>query len=88
MSNSRRVRYSELAHAYIVEISIWIGRDSESTGRRFVDAVFETAARLALYPDSGNKIAFGDASLQGCRFSQVIGFKNWPIVYRAGPRRH
>lgn len=55
-----RVEWSDLALDDLDEVSRYIGRDSPFYAREFVERIFDTTDRLAIFPRSGRLVPESD----------------------------
>lgn len=65
------------------EFGEYLARNSAEVAARFLDAVDETIAQLAVSPDLGNDCGFEDEQAAGLRYWRVNGFPHHLILYRA-----
>ena len=80
---SRRVRFRPRAEADVDEQFGYFAERSTDLAHRFVDAMHETAARLAEASDLGIRYDSVEARLTDMLAWKVKGFPNHLIFYRA-----
>lgn len=77
----RRVRRHRLVEQDILDLALWIARDSRDTAIRFFDAVEDSIAGLRQVPGKGGLKNLPDPRLANVRTFAVRGFPNHLIVY-------
>ena len=79
MASELRIR--SRARTDIVELAVFIGRDSVGAADRFLDATDETFASLTEQPFLGAEYATRNPRLNGIRVIRVRGFPNHLAFY-------
>jgi len=77
------IRIESRAHADIVELATYIGRDSAVAANRFLEAVRATFAILARQPLLGARYETKNPRLTGVRIFRVKKFPNHLVFYIA-----
>lgn len=80
-----RVVRSRKAEREIVEIGIWIGKESPAASRRFVVAAERAFALLADMPELGGVCELENPALADLRVWSIKGFPKYLILYRPLP---
>ena len=79
MANELRIQ--SRARTDIVELAVFIGRDSVSAANRFLDATDETLTALTRQPFLGAEYPTKNPRLNGIRAMRVRGFPNHLAFY-------
>jgi len=77
------IRIQSRARSDIVELAVYIGRDSARAANRFLDATDETFAMLAQQPFLGAEYPTKNPRLKGIRVFRVRKFPNHLTFYFA-----
>ena len=78
----RRVIRRPAANRDLIDIFVYIGRDSEESAMRFLKAAERTFLELAGMPRMGIVTSFSDFEDSGLRRWHIRGFENFLIFYR------
>jgi toxin ParE1/3/4 len=80
---ANEIRIQSQARSDIVELAVYIGRDSVRAANRFLDATDETFAMLAQQPFLGAEYPTSNPRLTGIRVFRVKKFPNRLAFYFA-----
>jgi toxin ParE1/3/4 len=83
---TRGVKKTPDAKRDLVEISVYIGRDSLEAARRFRQAAQETFRQIAAMPGIGQPCPTENPELAGMRCVFVTGFSKYLVFYRPAGR--
>jgi toxin ParE1/3/4 len=76
------VSRSPAARRDIVDLAVYISKNSIDAANRFLDAVEETFRFLSHNPEAGELCRFRDPRAQSVRAWRVHGFRNHVVLYR------